>query len=267
MRWFGLAAGLAVVMLAVWATPVSAHEGAAPSTPASDERREARDLTDEIRQLAGSAGNPALRAQLVAKAERRRDLLQRLAKTNPRAVLEAATRPGERDTLPASIRQLIEEWVSRRGVLLVDHIDYEDGHGEYDARLESAGQETTLRIARGLGRAQPGDTVQVTGVDVAGDGGVVTDQVQLLAQASSLPGPTGSQRTALILVNQPGGAATHPYANTTNTASVFFSSTNTLSAELLPRAELRSDDHRRGLRRGGDQRRRLRSLQRGKRHV
>ncbi|MBA2448254.1 MAG: hypothetical protein H0V51_09545, partial [Chloroflexi bacterium] len=211
------------------ATPISAHDSAAPSAEDNEKRREARQLTEELKKGAPSAAkSTAARRRLVEQAERRRDLVNDLARRDPKGALDAAFEPAERGALPDFVRSLVEEWVTLEGELQVVHVDDEDGRGEYDIRLINNGRERPLRFGRTLKNVKPGDEVRVEGIALAGEPTVVADQVSVTSAASGV-GPTGAQRTAIILASAP-GVGTHPYANKDNTASIFFPSSNPKSA-------------------------------------
>ena len=120
---------------------------------------------------------PAIQAAVSGKAERRRHLLNRLAQTNPAAVLDLAMSPAERAALPANLRSAVEERVTVDGELVVLHHDFEDGHSEYEMKLVKGGQETPVKFGAPIGQAKPGDHVKSDGVALAGDQTVVTDSM------------------------------------------------------------------------------------------
>ncbi|MCC7107628.1 MAG: hypothetical protein IT307_21035, partial [Chloroflexi bacterium] len=193
------------------------------------EEAEASELTEALKRASRTGKNTASAQQaLRAQAERRRDLLKKLAKDNPGLVVDLALTSAERSKLPAPIRPLTEERVKIDGELRVRHIDREDGTSEYDIKLVGKGRETPLKLGRPIRGAKPGDFVKVDGVALAGDQTVVTEQI-VTAQATTAAGPTGDQRTAIVLASAPGAAA-HPYADKTNLASTFFAFGNPLSA-------------------------------------
>jgi hypothetical protein len=237
VRQFVLATVVVVLCILLGALnpqPALAHDAFSPAdattqTDDSDTQNQAATLTEQIRQdLHSPTKLPAIRVAAADKAERRRALINQLAKTNPKAVLDLAFDPSERNAMPESVRNLVEARVNLNGELLVRHIDYEDGHSEYDARIVKQGKETPLRFGAPIQQAQPGDIVQLSGVALAGDPTVVSDQI-VTAQSTIAAGPTGLQRTAIILVSAPGANA-HPYADKTKTASIFFASANPQSA-------------------------------------
>lgn len=236
-RWF---LGTALALLACWlqaaTTSALAHDAIGP-TPASaaqqqreaEARAEATQLTDELKAAAARPSKlPTIQADVTSKAERRRALLRQLADSNPSAVLDLALTPAERAALPGSIRALVEERVDADGELIVLHIDHEDGHSTYEAKLVNGAQERPIKLGAPLGKAKPGDLVRLNGVALAGEATVVSDEIVVVQSPTSV-GTTGNQRTAIILVMAP-GVSSHPYANKTNTASIFFSSTNIQSA-------------------------------------
>jgi hypothetical protein len=212
------------------AQPALAHDALLPAqADDSDTRNEIATLGEGLRQdLSNTAKLPALRVAAADKAERRRQLVNQLAQTNPKAVLDLAFDAKERNAMPESVRALVEARVNLDGELQVLHLDYEDGHTEYVVKVVKEGKETPLRLGAPIQGAQPGDKVKLTGVALAGDSTVVSDEI-VTAQSTSAAGPTGVQKTAIILVSAPGASA-HPYANKTNTASIFFASANTQSA-------------------------------------
>lgn len=215
------------------ASPALAHD--APLAPRSqssadaDARNEAASLTDELKSAAaGPPKGPSIQAAVAGKAERRRALINGLATTDPAAVLELALSPAERAALPAQARPFVEERVDLAGELQVLHVDYEDGHSALVTKLVNGSQEIPLKLGAPLGQARPGDEVKSKGVALSGDPTVVADQL-VVVQSPTAVGPTGNQRTAVLLVTTP-GASSHPHANRTNTASVFFSASNPQSA-------------------------------------
>ncbi len=269
------------VLMLLSATPLYAHEqGTAPvQQGAVDQRdadlREAHALTAGLRGVAARSGQLPAQADLMRQAERRRDLLNSLANTAPRSVLDLALKPAERSGLPPAVQSLVEQWLSNEGYLQVLHVDPDQGPTFYDISLVDQGRKMPLRFGNGLTDAQPGDRVQIRGVALAGSGTLVSDQIAVVrpaptrsaipatrtqnnpsgnsatagsnssagfprsvigtgsgpvaASPGTAPPPTGLQRTAIILVSAP-SAGSHPYANKTNTASIFFSFTNPLSA-------------------------------------
>ena len=212
------------------ATPVLAHDASFTASANDDKqdkeaRSEAGQLTDELRAAAARSNTqPAIQAAVADKAERRRTLVNHLAQTSPSAVLDLALTPAERAALPASIQSSVEERVDIDGELQVLHVDFEDGHSAYESKVVKAGRETPVTFGASLGNAKPGDLVRSNGVALAGDSTVVTDQMVVIQTPTSV-GTTGIQRTAIILLMAPGIAA-HPYADKTNTASLFFHDDN-----------------------------------------
>ncbi len=235
-RWLlGLAVALLALCFTGTTTPALAHDALGPSatnaTPERDKeaRAEASQLTDELKAAAARPNKvPSFQAAVTSKAERRRTLLHQLADSNPAAVLDLALSPAERAALPPAIRSLVEERVDADGELVVLHIDHEDGHSTYDAKLVNGAQERPIKLGAPLGKTKPGDLVRLNGVALAGEATIVSDQIVTIQSPTSV-GTTGNQRTAIILVTTP-GVASHPYANATNTASIFFSSSNPQSA-------------------------------------
>jgi hypothetical protein len=217
---------LSILAGALEVRPALAHDALLPAqADDSDTRNEIATLNQEIRQnLSSTTKLPAIQIAAADKAERRRQLINQLALTNPKAVIDLAFDAKERNTMPAAVQALVEAHVSLDGEFRVLHIDYEDGHSAYDVKIVKDGKETPLSLGAPIQQAQPGDKVNVTGVALAGDPTVVSDEI-VTAQSTSAAGPTGVQKTAIILVSAPGAAA-HPYANKTNTASIFFSSAN-----------------------------------------
>lgn len=212
-----------------------AHNTTASTASAEDRQREqdarseAGQLTDELKSASSiPSKGPAIQALVSSKAERRQALLSQLARSNPSAVLDLALDPKERAALPPQAQAYVEEQVSLDGEFQVFHVDYEDGHSEYVTRLSKDGKETPLALGAPVGQAKPGDQIQMSGVALAGEATVVTDQMVVI-QSPSAVGTTGNQRTAIILVTG-SGATANPYSNKTNTASIFFSSSNAGSA-------------------------------------
>ena len=202
-------------------TPALSAASQADNDRDKDVRSEAAQLTDELKSAGARPGKqPAIQAAVSGKAERRRHLLNRLAQTNPAAVLDLAMSPAERAALPANLRSAVEERVTVDGELVVLHHDFEDGHSEYEMKLVKGGQETPVKFGAPIGQAKPGDHVKSDGVALAGDQTVVTDSMVVIQSAASV-GTTGNQHTAIVLVMAPGVGA-HRYANKTNTASLFF---------------------------------------------
>jgi M6 family metalloprotease-like protein len=212
--------------------PVYAHDSfaAASDDPKDrDKRSEASQLTEELRTVsAKSTRSPTIQAAVSGKAERRRALINSLAKTSPSAVIQLALSPAERAALPPSIQGYVEQRVDLTGEFQLLHVDHADGHSSYDARLLTNGVERRVQIGAPLRQVKPGDLVKGQGIALSGDPTIVTDQL-VVTQSPTTVGTTGNQRTAIILV-MGDGTSTHPYANKTATASIFFSSTNSRSA-------------------------------------
>jgi hypothetical protein len=233
----GLALAALLLLGLTGTTPAQAHDAVSVTADDSrdkDARSEAGQLTEELRSAGArpSKGpSPAVQTAVAGKAQRRRDLVNQLAESNPAAVLDLALTPAERAALPASVRAYVEERVDLSGELQVLHIDHEDGHSSYEAKLVKGSQETPVRLGGPVGNVKPGDQVKSSGVALSGSPTVVTDQM-VVVQSPTAVGTTGPQRTAIILVMEP-GVASHPYANKTNTASVFFSPSNPQSARAF----------------------------------
>ncbi|MFN8632511.1 MAG: hypothetical protein U0893_01565 [Chloroflexota bacterium] len=222
-----------LVLLFGGANVASAHEAqqASTSTPRADRQSvdEASQLTDELRVATKSPPRtPALQAAYATKSQRRNVLLNQLVKTEPALVLSLALTPAERAQLPPAMQANVEDRVSLDGELQVRHIDYDDGHSEYDIRLLKNGQATRMYFGAPIGKARPGDVVRFDAVSLAGSNTVVSDRMVVVHSPTAV-GTTGPQRTAIVLVNGGNNPAGHPYADKTNVASVFFSSANPLS--------------------------------------
>lgn len=222
---FSVLIAVAALFWAADAAPVRAHDTGVSVTSNGEQEREKRaeaaQLTDELKAAtARSTKLPSIQAAVAGRAERRRALMNDLATSNPSAVLELALTPAERDALPASVRSAVEQRVDVDGELQVLHHDFEDGHSVYESKLVKGGQETPVTFGAALGQAKPGDLVRTTGVALAGQPTVVTDQMVVVQSPTSV-GTTGPQHTAIILVMAP-GVSSHTYANKANTASLFF---------------------------------------------
>jgi hypothetical protein len=225
-----LSALVAVLALIVGAgaPPAFAHDEMAPAstdggnTRTKDAKAEAGQLTDELRNAGKRKSTvPAVQAAVAGQAERRRDLLKQLSESNPAAVLELALSQQERDALPPPIKAMVEERVNVDGELQVLHFDFEDGHSTYESKLVKGKQETPVKFGAALKNVQPGDTVTTSGVALAGDGTVITDQM-VTTQSATAVGTTGQQRTAIVLIKA-SNASSHPYSgNKTATANLFF---------------------------------------------
>ena len=229
MRQIVLSALFAVLALiaGAGAAPAFAHDEMAPAPTdggkarTKDAKAEAGQLTDELRNAGRrQAKTPAVQAAVSRQAERRRDLLKQLSESEPAAVLELALTQQERDALPPQIRSAVEERVTVDGELQVLHFDFEDGHAAYESKLVKGKQETPVKFGAALKNVQPGDTVKTSGVALAGDGTVITDQM-VTTQSATAAGTTGEQRTAIILIMS-SNASSHPYTNKTTTANLFF---------------------------------------------
>ena len=171
-------------------TPVLAHDGDFTASSQGDKERdkdaksEAGQLTDELKAAATRPAKlPAIQAAVAGQAERRRELIHRLADTSPAAVLELALTPSKRAALPASVRSAVEERVNLDGELQVLHHDFEDGHSAYETKLVKGGTETPVRFGASLGQAKPGDVVKTSGVALAGASTVVKNYGTVLTPA------------------------------------------------------------------------------------
>jgi hypothetical protein len=229
VRQIVLSALVAVLALIVGAgaSPAFAHDELAPAstdsgnTRTKDAKAEAGQLTDELRNAGKRKSSvPAVQAAISRQAERRRDLLKMLAERDPAAVLELALTRQERDALPPPVRAMVEERVTVDGELQMLHFDFEDGHTAYESKLVKGNHETPIKFGAALKNVKPGDTVTTSGVALAGDGTVITDQM-VTTQLASAVSTTGQQPTAIILIKA-SNASSHPYTNKTATASLFF---------------------------------------------
>src|SRR6266540_3402125 len=148
-------AGLLVALLGS-TTPVAAHETALAAGQDDDQVNEARELTETLRQgLLGGSKSQAAREALIRSAQRRHDLLSKIAARDPGRVLDLALQPNERSALPDAVRPLIKEWSARGRAAGLAH-DQEDGRSEYDVRLMRVGRETRLRFGSPAERGEAG---------------------------------------------------------------------------------------------------------------
>src|SRR3989442_1656510 len=100
-----------------------------------------------------------------------------------------------------------------------------DGDAHSDVDVAELARE--VRYLSVQGQQPPiigGAAVVVQGIALPSQTFVIADSVAI-ARSASVPSPTGPQSTAIILASSPGASA-HPYANKTNTASLFFSNSS-----------------------------------------
>lgn len=194
-----LFAAIAIVWTGV-GSPVLAHDpgftAASDDEKGKGQRAEAAQLTDELKAAATRPIKlPAVQAAVAGRAERRRELIGQLATTNPAAVLELALTQAETDALPSNVRSAVEQRVNVDGELQVLHHDFEDGHSAHESKLVKGGKEIPVQFGAPLGQAKPGDQVKTSGVALAGESTVVTDQMIVVLSPTSV-GTTGPQHTA-----------------------------------------------------------------------
>jgi hypothetical protein len=171
--------------------------------------------------------------RLAAAAQERRDLMARLAETNPGEALRLAL-------LSPRVRDFVEERVALEGELEILVEDRTDGSRRLSFLRTDSGERYALYFAAQPTRFSTGTRVKVSGIRIdfsiavasgAADvervtAGVSTESVE----ATNVVGGTfGAQKTAVMLVNF-SDKATQPYTPAT-AQSIFFTTTSNFDLE------------------------------------
>ncbi len=152
------------------------------------------------------------RADVLAIARERHELLRMLLDGNPEAVLRLAMPAGIRAAFPVESQVLIERPVKAEGELEVIHVDMPGKDVDYYLyRLKTAAGRRTLHFAGRPTRLLDGSRIRVQGIGLdddivlanGGSGSVTT-------LAAALPNTLGVQNTLVMLVNF-SDAATQPF--------------------------------------------------------
>lgn len=174
-----------------------------------------RELLDTRNRQAGAprAQHPRRRADVLAIARERRDLLRLLLDSDPATVMRLALPAGIRAAFPAESQRLIERHVEAEGILKVIHVDMPGEQEDYYWYfLETAAGRRPLHFAGRPTRQLSDSRIRVKGIAFDADivlasGG--SESVTTLAAA--LPNTLGVQTTLVIPVNWSDGPATPPY--------------------------------------------------------
>jgi hypothetical protein len=162
------------------------------------------------------------RADVLAIARERHDLLRLLLDSNPADVLRLAMPAGIRAAFPAESQRLIERTVKAEGELDVIHVDMPGKELDYYIyRLKTTTGTRTLHFAGRPTRLLAGSRIRVQGMGLdddivlanGGSGHVTTI-------SAALPNTLGVQNTLVILVNF-SDKATQPYTPTAVNQVVF----------------------------------------------
>jgi len=188
--------------------PVSAERSAAAKT--------AQDLTIDLlgRVEAHRRGGlkSVTRGALVDAARARRDHLAALVAHDPSEVLRVAVPAAVRESLPAEVRDLVEETVEAAGELEVLHVDHADSaFDHYVHTLVTPAGRYSLHFAGAVPEAPTGSRLNVRGVRIGAAIAVTGAADVLVDKAAAVPNTTGPQKTLAILVNFQ-NAPTQPYS-------------------------------------------------------
>ena len=201
------------ILAAAFALPAHGHGSTAardvpPAARAEAERHAsvARDLTVDLLSRADAHRRGGLKAAtrdgLVEAARARRDHLAALVAHDPAEVLRVAVPAAVRATLPADVRDLVEESVEASGELEVLHADHVDAAFDHYVRtLSTPSGRFALHFAGDAPDAQTGSRVRVQGVRIGSAIAVPGHADVLVDKAAAMPFTTGAQRTLAILVN------------------------------------------------------------------
>jgi len=187
----------------------SAQEASAQS---QQRQSDVRDLTTRLAnmnsryQLGSKADRGYLRAELIALAERRRDMLGSLIESDPAEILRVALPEGFGASLPSEIRQNIEQHVDLEGKLEVLYACGDTG-SHLSHFLKVADKRFSLHFADSAPEGLLTDAlVRVKGVQVGE--AIVLDSNTLDSSTSPTntaaavaPGTFGEQKVLVLLVN------------------------------------------------------------------
>jgi Gametolysin peptidase M11 len=224
--------------LAGSASSVRAHSS--PSAPGQAVPQAARALAEQLTldfvhlnaqyQLAGSRQKDRLEADLVAAAVAREQALLALIDGGPAEVLRFVLSGTIRSSLPASVRDHVEEEVDLEGVLEILHEDRHDG-SRYHYGLQTASGKLSLHFADDppthllTGARIRAHGVRLDGTLALGSG---RKNIQTVTPAP-VPNTLGAQRTLVILVNFSDNS-TQPYT-AEYAQNVVFGTTNSFFLE------------------------------------
>lgn len=174
----------------------------------SDRQARAERLTQALASLnfdyyaAGHDERPSVLTELRAAAAERRQLLLSMIESDPGQVLRVALSPELRASVPAAVRDLVEQHVQLEGTLEVLQEDH-----AHSARLLHVLHADGARFALTFASKPPGlltgDRVRVRGVrlddTLALESGATS--LETISAATALPNTFGEQRTLVMLVN------------------------------------------------------------------
>jgi len=237
-----LAVRLAIsILAAAYALPALGHGATAarevpPAARALADRQAtvARDLTVDLLARAEAHRRTGLKAAtrdgLVETARARRDHLAALVAHDPAEVLRVAVPAAVRASLPAEVRDLVEESVEASGELEVLHADHVDAAFDHYVRtLATPSGRFALHFAADAPDAPTGSRVRVQGVRIGNAIAVPGHAEVMVDKASAMPFTTGAQRTLAILVNFQ-NAPSQPYA-VSQVANLMFGTTSAFDYE------------------------------------
>ena len=159
---------------------------------------------------APSQGDADLRVEW---ARQRGELMQQLAKTDPKAFLLNVIPETSWAKLPAAAQAAVERRTQIRGIVVVLHIDdfSNPRNSRFEYHLHSGNRQLNLHFAGNSPALLSGTTVEIDGYQIGesviatGDTGGLT----IVAAPSPTPESVGLQNTLAILITAPGQPA-HP---------------------------------------------------------
>src|SRR3989344_934242 len=159
---------------------------------------------------APSQGDADLRVEW---ARQRGELMQQLAKTDPKAFLLNVIPETSWAKLPAAAQAAVERRTQIRGIVVVLHIDdfSNPRNSRFEYHLHSGNRQLNLHFAGNSPALLSGTTVEIDGYQIGesviatGDTGGLT----IVAAPSPTPESVGMQNTLAILITAPGQPA-HP---------------------------------------------------------
>lgn len=178
---------------------------------AQDARLQRRERAERATQRLVALASDALAApgqahpeELHAVAEDRARLVIALMRDDPAALFRVNLPPGLRESLPESVRALVEQPVALEGEMEILVEDYEKT-ARTRRYLHAGGRRFELHVAGVAADLQTGDVVGVSGTALGDDLAVAaadsTDGASIVPVATSLPYTFGEQKVLMILVN------------------------------------------------------------------
>ena len=201
-------AGLALLLTL---SPVVALAG---ENERSDPASQVESLTIQMASMARGEGSDRVQeADLLALAERRRQLLAQMIEHHPGTVGRYALPERYRERLPEAVAAMLEQSVSATGDLEVVYRDADNGSAQLHYYLNASGHRYQLFLAQAKPGLRSGMTVRAQGMSVNRKIAIATEEeLQVLAYGgesdgesatleSGLAGTLGAQHVAVLMVN------------------------------------------------------------------